>query len=172
MCVHRHHPSSPSLSAREHTCASRTDMKRIQRVVSAAVVIGGRRGGQDERGRSDYRARASGCPRRVRPDPTRSSPSFSRTIHPISPFLEHGPRGIPLDFSAPVYTYTPGSRNVKAKPSRRHAESRMLGFSASAASDGFKDLCNFHATDSYDYFDQCETFVECSIEIIFFLSEM
>lgn len=66
---------------------------------------GGPRRGQDERGRSDYRARASGCPRRVRPDRPFPFLFLPRAILPVSPFLEHGPRGIPLDFSVSVPWY-------------------------------------------------------------------
>ncbi|XP_076242295.1 uncharacterized protein LOC143184146 [Calliopsis andreniformis] len=65
---------------REHTCAFR-------RIEEAEEDEGGGRGGRrEEREKSDYRARASGCPRRVRP----ALPSSCKIL-PVSPLLKHRP---------------------------------------------------------------------------------
>lgn len=115
MCVHveRSEPSIipiRSLSARAggrtRVRPSHTDAEKGGPGV--AQDVGHRR--SRRRGRSDYRARASGCPRRVRPaSSTIFSLSLPRAILPVSPFLEHGPRGIPLDFSASVPLRYPGT---------------------------------------------------------------
>lgn len=138
MCVHAE-PESLILflallaraRAREHTCTSHTDAEEIRRM---------RRGTERERGRSDYRARASGCPRRVRPHTDRPS-SLPRTILPVSPFLEHGPRGITVGFQR-VGTLV--SRNVNAAPSSCRDALKVGPSLGPATSGGFKDLCHFY----------------------------
>ena len=130
MCVHvepEEIPPRPLPRAGEHTCTSRTDAKEIR-------GRGGARGETErERGRSDYRARVSGCPRRVRPDRP-SSPSYN-------------PPGFTFPGTRPPrdYRWLISARQYPGMPHHRARDTLEVGtLSGPGTSGGFKDLCYFY----------------------------